>query len=147
MNEVLDPTIKVENVFTRMAHLLDLKVGSEVDALRVVTEGITSRTYKRVAAKLKLPANLVAPESTVRRRLSNNSRFTEAESERVVRLTRVFSEALELFGEERAALHWFNAPAAYLHGQPPITPMALAATDAGARLIESHIRRTAYGFL
>jgi putative toxin-antitoxin system antitoxin component (TIGR02293 family) len=147
MNAVLQHVPEVENVFTRMGRLLDLKIHSEVDALRIVTQGISSRTYQRVAARLGLPADLVAPESTVRRRLLQNSRFSEAESERVVRLARVFAEASELFGDEQAALNWFRAPAEYLHDQAPITPMALAATDAGARLVESHIRRTAYGFL
>jgi putative toxin-antitoxin system antitoxin component (TIGR02293 family) len=147
MNAVLQPVAEVENVFTRMGRLLDLKILSEMDAHRIVTQGISSRTYQRVAAKLGFPSDLVAPESTVRRRLTQNSRFTEAESERVVRLTRVFAEAAELFGDESAALSWFKTPAEYLHDHKPITPMALAATDAGARLVESHIRRTAYGFL
>lgn len=147
MSAVPGPVVAVENVFTRMGRLLDLKVDSEVDVIHLVSRGITGRTYKRVASKLGLPANLVAPESTVRRRLVIGGRFTEAESERVVRLARVFSEAVELFGDESAALEWFNTPADYLRDQASITPMALASTDAGARLVESHISRTAYGFV
>lgn len=111
----------------------------------MVNKGISARTYRRVAGKLRFAANLVAPESTVRRRLFSKRRFTEAESERILRLARVFAEAVRLFGDEEAALEWLNTPADYLPGRPPITPMALAATDAGARLIESHIRRTAHG--
>ncbi|MDB5969455.1 MAG: hypothetical protein JWQ90_1905 [Hydrocarboniphaga sp.] len=147
MSDVPGPVTEVENVFTRIGRLLDLKVDSEVDVIRVVTQGITVRTYKRIANKLRFPANMVAPESTVRRRLTSSGRFNEAESERVVRLARVFSEAVGLFGDESAALEWFNTPAEYLRDQAPITPMALAATDAGARLVESHISRTAYGFV
>lgn len=134
-----------ESVLTRMGELLDLKLGSESDTVRVIANGITPRTYKRVVGRLKFPAALVAPESTVRRRLSTNSRFTQDESERVIRLTRVYAEAVELFGNAKAALEWLKTPASYLSGQPPITPMELAASDAGARLIESHIRRTAHG--
>lgn len=52
---------------------------------------------------------MVAPESTIRRRLSSNERFSEAESERVVLLTRVYPEAFELFcGDECATLLWPN---------------------------------------
>lgn len=147
MSDVRGPVVEVESVFTRMGRLLDLKVDSEADVIQLVTRGISSRTYKRVATRLGLPANLVAPESTVRRRLVIGGRFTEAESERVVRLARVFSEAVELFGDESAALEWFNTPADYLRDQAPVTPMALASTDAGARLVESHINRTAFGFV
>jgi putative toxin-antitoxin system antitoxin component (TIGR02293 family) len=145
MNAAFDRVPQIESVFTRMAKLLDLKLGSETDAVRLIANGISPRAYKRVADKLKFPPALVAPESTVRRRLASNSRFTEAESERVVRLARVFAEAVQLFEDEATALAWLNAPSEYLPGQPPITPMALAASDAGARLIESHIRRTAHG--
>lgn len=135
----------IESVYSRMGKLLDIKLESESDAFRVVASGIPIRSYKRVAERLNFTADLVAPSSTVRRRLVNNSPFSVAESERIVRLTRVFAEAVELFGDEKVALSWFRAPADYLEGEPPISPMALAATDAGARLIESRIRRTAYG--
>lgn len=145
MNALVKEPLAAKSVFTRMGELLDLKLDSESDAIRVVANGISPRTYKRIAGKLNLPADLVAPESTVRRRLSTHSRFSEAESERVVRLARVFAEALELFGDEPAALAWFGTPANYLPGQAAITPMALAATDAGARLIEAQLRRTAHG--
>jgi uncharacterized protein (DUF2384 family) len=67
--------------------LLDIQFASESDALRIVVAGISTHSYKRVASKLKLSLSLVAPESTIRRRLSSNARFSEAESERVVRLT------------------------------------------------------------
>jgi putative toxin-antitoxin system antitoxin component (TIGR02293 family) len=87
----------------------------------------------------------VAPESTVRRRLSANARFTEAESERLIRLARVYAEAVELFGDEDCALQWLNRADTYIPGQPPVTPIRLAVKDSGARLIESHIRRTAHG--
>ncbi|WP_285405647.1 antitoxin Xre/MbcA/ParS toxin-binding domain-containing protein [Luteibacter sp. ME-Dv--P-043b] len=133
-----------ETVHSRMARLLDLKLESDADAVRLVSQGISVHSYRRVADKLHFPANLVAPESTVRRRLSEG-RFSEVESERVVRVARVFAEAVELFGDEAMALTWFNTPADYLDGDPPVTPLELAASDNGARLIEARILRTAHG--
>jgi putative toxin-antitoxin system antitoxin component (TIGR02293 family) len=128
-----------------MSKLLDVKLNSETDAVRLATLGVSTRSYRRVARKLRIPSSLVAPESTVRRRLNANARFTEAESERLIRLARVYAEAVELFGDEEKALQWLNTPDTYIPGQPPITPFQLASKDSGARLIESHIRRTAYG--
>jgi putative toxin-antitoxin system antitoxin component (TIGR02293 family) len=133
-----------ETVFTRMGRLLDLKLESDADAVRLVTKGISVHAYKHVAEKLRFPVNLVAPESTVRRRLTEG-RFSEVESERVIRVARVFAEAVELFGNEDMALAWFTTAADYLEGDDPVTPMALAATDNGARLLESRILRTAHG--
>jgi putative toxin-antitoxin system antitoxin component (TIGR02293 family) len=128
-----------------MSQLLDVKLASEADAVRLATAGVTTRSYRRVARKLQIPSSLVAPESTVRRRLNSNARFTEAESERLIRLARVYAEAVELFGNEEQALQWLSTPETYIAGQPAITPLQLAAKDSGARLIESHIRRTAHG--
>lgn len=128
-----------------MSKLLGLKLDTECDLVRIVAKGVSARTYRRIEGKLKFPAILVTSESTVRRRLASNSRFTAAESERIVHLTRIFAEAVQLFGKEDAALKWFNTPANYVPGQMPITPMTLAASDCGARLIASHIHRTAWG--
>lgn len=145
MNARPEALVQAESILPRMSKLLGLKLDSECDLVRIVANGVSARTYKRIEGKLKFPAVLVASESTVRRRLASNSRFTAAESERIVRLTRVFAEAAQLFGKEDAALKWLNTPADYVPGQMPITPMALAASDCGARLIASHINRTAWG--
>lgn len=134
-----------DNVFARMSRLLDVELRSETDAVRLATMGVQARTYRRVAEKLKFPATLVAPESTVRRRLSADGRFSEAESERLIRLARVYAEAVELFGDEEAALQWLNTPQDFIPGEPSISPLRLAAKDSGARLVESHMRRTAHG--
>lgn len=134
-----------KSMFAHMSKLLDVKLTSETDAVRLATLGVSTRSFRRVARKLGIPSSLVAPESTVRRRLSTNSRFTEAESERLIRLARVYAEAIELFGNEEQAVKWLNTPETFIPRQSPVTPIQLAAKDSGARLIESHIRRTAHG--
>lgn len=145
MNAVTPLHPAASPVFTHMSRLLDVVLESETDAVRLAAAGVSSRSYRRAAHRLGFPPSLVAPESTVRRRLARNARFTEAESERLIRLARVYAEAVELFGDEAQALEWLNAPAAYIPGDAPVTPLQLAAKDSGARLIESHLRRTAHG--
>jgi putative toxin-antitoxin system antitoxin component (TIGR02293 family) len=136
-----DLPVKTESVYTRMSRLLDLKIESEVDAVRVAKEGISSRSYQRVADKLRLAAT-----STTRRSLAKKGRLNWAESERILRLIRVYSEADQLFGDERATLEWLHAPADFLQNGSPVTPLRLAESDSGARLVETLIRRTAHGF-
>lgn len=133
------------SVYTRMSRLLDVKLGSETDTVRLATQGVTILSFRRAADKLKFAKSLVAPESTIRRRSNTNARFTEAESERLIRLARIYAEAVELFGDEAQALQWLRTPEAYIPDQAPITPLELAVKDSGARLLEAHIRRTAHG--
>ena len=71
--------------------------------------------------------------------------LTPVESERLVRLARVYSEAMQLFGDEQAALAWLNTPADYLQDDNPTTPMKLAEMESGARIVEALLQRTAYG--
>jgi putative toxin-antitoxin system antitoxin component (TIGR02293 family) len=146
MNTRVHPHADAEgSVFARMARLLDVKLGSEMDAVRVVAAGLTASSYKRAFNKLGFSPSLVAPESTIRRRLATKGRFTPAESERLLRIARVYAEAVELFGDDDAALRWLTTAEEYLGDQKLVTPLQLSATDSGARLVESHIRRTAYG--
>lgn len=132
-------------VYGTMGELFDLELQSEGDAVRLAEAGVPSKAYKRAARVLQFPASLIAPETTVRRRLKANARFTEAESERLIRLARVYAEAVQLFGDDAAALRWLNTPQAFIAGDPPIAPLHLAAKDAGARLIEGLLRQTAHG--
>lgn len=134
------------SVFERMGKVLGAKLASEADAFRLVSEGVTPRSFKILFSHLKASPSLIGPESTIRRRLKENARFSEAESERLVRLARVFAEAVGLFGDEKLALEWLNTPETWIAGHPPVTPLQLAAKEPGARLIESRIRRTAHGF-
>ncbi len=131
--------------YSRMSDLLDADIGDETDIVRLTEAGASSRAFKRAAKVLGFAHTLIAPETTVRRRLKGGERFSEAESERLIRLTRVYAEAVELFGDEAAALNWLHAPQVFIPGDAPISPMALAAKDSGARLVEALMRRTAHG--
>lgn len=133
------------NVFERMSRVLDLKLESEADAVRAIGKGLSASAVKRAVNKLQVDEVLVAPVTTIRRRFKDNARFSVDESERVVRFVRIYAQACQLFDDPNAAREWLNTPENYLGNGEPVTPMALAATDAGARLIESHLLRTAHG--
>jgi putative toxin-antitoxin system antitoxin component (TIGR02293 family) len=169
------PEAGAETVYTRMGQMLGTPIKSEADAWRIVNLGIPTKRYVILAKRLKLAPNAVASESTLRRRLKMierrerrvrhvkeqrsrvakvltkkakqavEARLTPAETERLMRITRVVSEATQLFGDEKAALSWLNTPSDYLHDEKEVTPMKLAETDSGARMVESMIQRTAHG--
>lgn len=140
------PQLPMSGIYRRMGALLSEDLRSDVDCLQIVTDGVPVRVYKNFKLKFKLRPDWIAPESTLRRRLSvRNARFTEEESERLVRVARVYAQAVDVFGDEEQALSWLSTPAEWLPEQPPITPLELAAKDSGARLVESRLLRTLHG--
>jgi putative toxin-antitoxin system antitoxin component (TIGR02293 family) len=83
-------------------------------------------------------------ERTLNRRKAEG-RLDPQESDRLLRVTRVFAKALELFeGDVSAARNWFRTPARALGGERPIR---LARTDLGSREVEALIDRLEQGVL
>ncbi len=158
-----------ETVYSRMSTLLGTAIRSEADILRIAQAGVPAVRYVQLADLLQLRPDAIGKESTIRRRLhqvtktglrraarhaaaakraaaeSLEVRLTPVESERLVRIARVASEATQLFGDQATAVKWLNTPADYMNDGKDVTPMKLAETDSGARIVESILQRTANG--
>jgi len=76
------------------------------------------------------------------RRLSRHSRLTAAESDRTVRLARVYATAVEMIGNTGKAAEWLRTPNRALGGEVPIDQLD---TDLGAKEVENILGRIAYG--
>lgn len=82
------------------------------------------------------------PPRTLARRKSAG-RFSSDESERIIRLGRVFDLAVDLFeGDTAAAVNWLKTPKRALAGN---TPLSYARTDIGGREVERLIGQLEYG--
>jgi putative toxin-antitoxin system antitoxin component (TIGR02293 family) len=82
------------------------------------------------------------PLRTLTRR-KREGRFPHDESDRLVRASRIFARAIDLFdGDRDAAKHWLAAPQKALGGDPPLT---LARTEVGALEVERLIGRLEHG--
>ncbi len=132
-------------VFDRMGRLLDQSLRCESDVVRAVDAGLPAASFAQLTRSLDIDHGLIAPESTLRRRVQDNMRFTTDESERMVRIARVHALAVDLFGDEAAAQAWLNAPGVYVPGAAAVAPYKLSVTDSGARLVEELLLRTAHG--
>jgi putative toxin-antitoxin system antitoxin component (TIGR02293 family) len=84
----------------------------------------------------------VIPQRTRRHRAEKNQPLTIDESDRAVRLLRVQTVAEETFGDVDKANSWLRRPLAELQGQ---MPLAVAQTEAGARVIETILGKIAWG--
>ena len=76
------------------------------------------------------------------RRLSKASLLTPAESDRTVRMARVYAHAVEMIGDRDKAIGWLTTPNRALGGERPLDQLD---TDLGARMVEDILGRIAYG--
>jgi putative toxin-antitoxin system antitoxin component (TIGR02293 family) len=84
----------------------------------------------------------VIPQRTRRHRADKKQPLTVDESDRMVRLLRVQSLTEETFGDRDKANRWLRRPLTELGGE---TPLVLAQTEAGARVIETILAKIAWG--
>ncbi|WAH62786.1 hypothetical protein [Xanthomonas hortorum] len=121
------------------------KYHSEVDLVGLVELGFPTSAYEIVAGQLNLPKDAIGAETTIRNRIRNEERLNAEESERVIRLLRVFTTAKNLYGSSEKAIEWMHKPRRFIPGKEATTPIALSALDVGARLVEEQLLRTTYG--
>lgn len=134
-------------MYARMGELVGQRICSETDVLGIVRKGLPASAVFGFAREFMLDPALVAASSTLRRRASKNEALTVEESERLMRIARVTALAEALYDDEARAKRWLEKPGVFVPGEPPIAPLALAATEAGARIVEAVIQRVAYGML
>jgi putative toxin-antitoxin system antitoxin component (TIGR02293 family) len=120
------------------------------DAARIVRLVRAGFPYSRLAKLQKatgMPwekmARFVAiPQRTLTRRQSEG-RLHADESDRVLRASRIFEMAVDLFeGDAKSATQWLESPQVGLGGE---VPFEFASTDIGAREVENLITRLEHG--
>lgn len=85
---------------------------------------------------------LLIPPRTLQRR-KESGRLRPDESDRLVRLSRIYGRAVELFeGDNDAAIHWLESPSAALSGA---TPLQMCQTEPGSLEVEHLIGRLEHG--
>jgi putative toxin-antitoxin system antitoxin component (TIGR02293 family) len=117
------------------------------DLAELVRKGLPASAVTRLAERLEvgntvLSQKLGIPRRTLTRRLSHGARLTAAESDRTVRLARVYASAVEMIGDEEKAVVWLQTPNRALRGERPLDQLD---TDVGAREVEDLLGRIAYG--
>lgn len=117
------------------------------DLALLVRKGLPAGSVTALAEKLHLGSTVLSrklgiPLRTLTRRLSQASLLTPAESDRTVRVARVYANAIEMIGDEAKAIEWLNTPNRALGGERPIDRLD---TDIGARGVEDILGRVAYG--
>lgn len=81
------------------------------------------------------------PERTSARRRQEGFLKTD-EADRLLRVARIFEEAVRVFGTETKAARWLNTVSPLLYG---VTPLSLLDSDAGAQAVSGELVRIDFG--
>jgi len=144
----MDMTIAVVEEVTRKlggTAVLGADVRSQADLAKAVRRRLPLAALKGLSlAGLSEEeiGRFVIPPRTRRHRAENNQPLTIEESDRAVRLVRIQSLAEEAFGDVGKANRWLRKELAELGGE---TPLTVARTEAGARVIETILGKIAWG--
>jgi putative toxin-antitoxin system antitoxin component (TIGR02293 family) len=127
--------------------VLGRSIQSFAELAELIRKGLPAGSLIVLGEKLDLKnaalsRKLGIPQRTLTRRLSRHSRLTAAESDRTVRLARVYATAVEMIGNAEKASTWLRTPNRALGGAVPIDQLD---TDLGAKEVENILGRIAYG--
>jgi putative toxin-antitoxin system antitoxin component (TIGR02293 family) len=126
---------------------LGLAAPDTIATARAIDQGFPYLTIERFNQSSGLPVGVIAgliqiPQRTLIRRKSSG-RLRPDESERLLRVARVFEKALGLFDRDAdSARQWLSRPSQELGGE---TPLNFARTEIGARDVEDLIGRLEHG--
>lgn len=129
------------------AALLGLRTYEPLELNQQVREGFRFSAFDRFRRNTNLSLRALSELTQIRLRTLTRRKATgkldPEESDRLLRASRVFLRALELFeGDDEAALTWLSRPQPALGGLPPLE---LAKSDVGAKEIEDLIGRLEHG--
>lgn len=127
------------------AAVLGADVRSQADLAMLVRRRVPLATLKGLSLAGLSEQEIerfVIPQRTRRHRAEKNEPLTVDESDRAVRLARIQSLAEETFGDPAKANRWLRKELAELSGE---TPLTVAQTEAGTRVIETILGKIAWG--
>jgi putative toxin-antitoxin system antitoxin component (TIGR02293 family) len=126
---------------------LGLKASSSGELIRQIRRGFSFHALldleSRSGVSLAEIASIIdlTPRTLARRKSSG--RLSSDESEKLLRLSAVFEQAVDLFeGDQTSALKWLTSPKKEIENE---TPLAYARTELGAREVENLIGRLEHG--
>jgi len=137
----------IERVFRKLGgrQALGADVASEADLARLVHRRIGLAVLghvERAGFSKQEIERYIIPARTLGHRKAKRQPLSIEESDRVVRLTRIQALAEDVFGNVVQANRWLREQLGILDGK---SPLEVARTEAGARLIEQLLAKLDWG--
>jgi putative toxin-antitoxin system antitoxin component (TIGR02293 family) len=116
------------------------------DLIIKVKKGLPVSSFEKLRKKLGVSDNFLSqivniPKRTLTRR-KQQGKFNADESEKVLRIARLYDRALEVFDDQQAAEKWLKEPA---RGLGEAIPLKYAKTELGAQEVERLLIRIEHG--
>ncbi len=128
-----------------MEQQIPLMTSLHID-LETVEAGVPVATMARFVTvsgmQLKDVYEVVIPARTLKHRKARKEPLTSDESDKLVRLIRVYDQALRVLGEKEKALYWLSDPKKRFEDR---TPIQMLRTDLGGRMVEEMLGQIYYG--
>jgi putative toxin-antitoxin system antitoxin component (TIGR02293 family) len=137
---------KLYEVLAEDPPALRLAEPESVYLVRQVRQGVPMGEFFALQELLGLSeeslAEALGMSRTTLHRRKKSGTLDSGESERVLRVTRMFVRAEEVFESREAAREWLRAPAVALQGESPLEYLD---TEIGAREVENILGRLEHG--
>jgi putative toxin-antitoxin system antitoxin component (TIGR02293 family) len=131
--------------FSLLGTLLQAHIRSGNDLAALATERVGVEVLDRLGEHgLKAEELLfIIPRRTLSHRRQNGERLSTDESDKAIRLARIVAQAETVFGNPEKAMNWLRGSKERFAGK---TPLEMAATEHGARLVEDALVQIDEGY-
>jgi len=118
-------------------------------AIGAVRRGLPAGKLNQMAQLLGVDRALLlrilgVSQRTIQRKQVHSERLSSAASDRLSRIDRIYTLAVEVFGDGEKAAQWLKRPSRALANE---APLKLLDTDAGTQRVERELRQIQYGFV
>jgi len=117
--------------------------------ITAVRKGLPAEKLARMAQLLDVDRTLLLrvlgiSERTIQRKQVHAERLNPSASDRLSRIDRMYTLAVEVFGSGEKAAQWLKRPSRALANE---WPLMLLDTDAGTQQVERELRQIQHGFV
>lgn len=125
---------------------IGIKTNSVQDLILKLRRGLPVSTFDRLKANLAVPekelASMVNIAHRTLTRRKREGRLKADESERVLRLAKLYERAVDVFEDKELAQKWFHMKVKGLGGK---TPLDYSDTELGAQEVDDLLTRIEHG--
>lgn len=133
----------------QMSHAASVTPAATPRVIGAVRKGLPAAQLTKMARLLAVDRALLlrilgVSQRTIERKQALSARLSPAASDRLSRIDRIYTLAVEVFGDGEKAAQWLKRPSRALANE---LPLKLLDTDAGAQQVERELRQIQYGFV
>lgn len=143
LTPVLAPGPIRESLYARMGGVLGMDLQDEIDVAFLIQAGIPVVASERAACEIGLPIGYL--QMPAHGQPAAFARLQPDVGDRLMRVVRLYAQAVLMLGHEAAARTWLHTPIRWREGVIRASPLQLAARESGARLAEQLLLRAVHG--